>query len=699
MPQMAQQTKFVQRRRYWRMQCTDHGVHLNTTAIDSNNQLRIEEDKEAAVDQEDAIGGYRGATLYSEERLSQEIEQSSQSVPANLPKDVKYKSSALRRVLSDTDIKLSGEQKAVLDLVLNTRKNVFFTGAAGTGKSVLLRCMIELLREKHGRKQVFITAPTGIAACNVGGTTLHRWAGVGLGDQPIDQLVKRVMTNKKTKDRWLKTRVLFIDEVSMVSAPLLTKLEEIARHVRKSPAPFGGIQIICTGDLFQLPPIDRNDSRFCFETEVWDRIIHRTVNLTQVFRQKDPKFANVLNEIRMGHVSEEASQLMARLSRPPKMPKGLVPTSLFPTRLEVSNANESALSRIVGTAYEYMCQDWKKPTNESKFVDIAKHTIAEPKITLKVGAQVMLIKNLDDTLVNGSIGRVVGFMTSNMSMASVDRSHDRRSVEKILGISSEKANVSESIKRKRTLAEHVSNEAALKTAVLPVVKFVTPNNTVRFLMVQPETWEILNTEGEVIASRTQVPLILAWALSVHKSQGQTLPYVSVNLGRVFEYGQAYVAVSRATSTDGLQVTNFSPSRITASKVVTEFYKRLPGMSDIEIKEAEKNFAAQFVEEDSEEDGPEDSSSENEMVSETSQEDEAETLKTEIMPLESPNQLLPSHPLGIEFGDADDNMFSDIIDDDIDNVKNSIYQSHDEEVELPRKRARMIMSSSPPQHIQ
>lgn len=187
---------------------------------------------------------------------------------------------------------LSEEQRSVLDLVSEKGKSVFFTGSAGTGKSVLLREIIKVVRDKHKKQsdRVAVTASTGLAACNVGGVTLHSFAGIGLGKEAVPELVKKIKKNSKAKTRWLNTKVLIIDEISMVDGDLFDKLESIARSIRNNGRPFGGIQLVITGDFFQLPPVPDYGkvAKFSFDAATWNTSIEHTIGLTQVFRQKDP---------------------------------------------------------------------------------------------------------------------------------------------------------------------------------------------------------------------------------------------------------------------------------------------------------------------------------------------------------------------------------------------------------------------------
>lgn len=215
---------------------------------------------------------------------------------------------------------LSDEQKHVLELVAEKRKSVFFTGSAGTGKSVLLREIIKVLRDKYKREpdRVAVSASTGLAACNVGGVTLHSFAGIGLGKEDVPELVKKIKRNQKAKQRWLRTKVLIVDEISMVDGDLFDKLEAVARAIRNNGRPFGGIQLVITGDFFQLPPVPdyQKTAKFSFDAGTWNTSIEHTIGLTQVFRQKDPTFANMLNEMRLGRLTPKSIDAFRKLSRP-----------------------------------------------------------------------------------------------------------------------------------------------------------------------------------------------------------------------------------------------------------------------------------------------------------------------------------------------------------------------------------------------
>jgi ATP-dependent DNA helicase PIF1 len=218
------------------------------------------------------------------------------------------------------EVFLSDEQKAVVKAVLDEGKSVFFTGSAGTGKSVLMKAIIAQLKHKYRAEpdRFAVTASTGLASCILEGQTLHSWSGIGLGKEPAPELVKKVKRNQKSRQRWIRTKVLIVDEVSMVDGALFDKLEQVARTIRNNGRPFGGIQLVVTGDFFQLPPVPEKNTiaKFVFEAVTWNTCIQHTILLTHVFRQKDEKFAGMLNEMRLGKMSPATVREFKSLSRP-----------------------------------------------------------------------------------------------------------------------------------------------------------------------------------------------------------------------------------------------------------------------------------------------------------------------------------------------------------------------------------------------
>ncbi|KAJ6006053.1 ATP-dependent DNA helicase PIF1 [Penicillium sp. IBT 35674x] len=492
---------------------------------------------------------------------------------------------------------LSDEQNSVLEAVVERGKSIFFTGSAGTGKSVLMREIIKKLRTKYKREpdRVAVTASTGLAACNIGGVTVHSFAGIGLGKEAVPELVKKIKKNQKARNRWLRTKVLIVDEVSMVDGDLFDKLEEIARLIRNNGRPFGGIQLVVTGDFFQLPPVPEKGqvAKFSFSAATWNTTIQHTILLTHVFRQRDPEFAAMLNEMRLGKISPATIDAFRKLSRPLNFHDELDATELFPTRQEVENANSARMNRLSGEMMTFTCVDSGTIKDEKWRDNLLANCMAPPVIKLKKGAQVMLIKNMEDTLVNGSIGRVVAFMDE----ASFDyyRTNEDEFHPAGENIGDEEDSAARARKKLKAMA-HKEGGPAVITRKWPLVCFSQPDGTERHLLCQPEAWKIELPNGEVQAQRVQVPLILAWALSIHKAQGQTLQRVKVDLGRVFEKGQAYVALSRATSQAGLQVTRFDPRKVMVHHKVVEFYDNLVSISSVLGPKAKKASTLKSAEE-------------------------------------------------------------------------------------------------------
>jgi len=383
---------------------------------------------------------------------------------------------------------------------------------------------------------------------NIGGCTLHSWAGIGLGKESVKNLSGKFLYQMKyepVKRRWQGVRTLILDEISMIDGKLFDKLEELARVMRKNDHPFGGIQLILSGDFCQLPPVpDRGPkgeeipATFAFEAISWNACVSQPMCLTQVFRQKDQIFVDMLNAIRFGKTSAKTTQAFRQLSRTVTYDDGIEPTELFPTRSEVEFSNRTRLEQLPDKVRIYEARDCPGVDSNGNRVTIAHmerlldRMVALKSVELKAGAQVMLIKNLvQGQLVNGSLGKVVDFKPLD-SNDGQDRS-----------------------------------AYIPPGATWPVVMFTNGMK----MTIAPEDFTVNNAMGEVEARRSQVPLILAYALSVHKSQGQTLERLRVDLRRTFEKGQAYVALSRATTMERLQVLNFDPTKIVAHPRVLEWH--------------------------------------------------------------------------------------------------------------------------------
>jgi len=404
---------------------------------------------------------------------------------------------------------MTQEQRYVLDCV-KSGKNVFFTGGAGTGKSFLIQKIIGVLPPEH----TFITASTGVAAFQIGGTTLHSFAGIGSGAAVISKCVE--MAERPTVSKqWKKCKHLIIDEVSMVDGNYFKKLEYVARQIKKNDKPFGGIQLILTGDFLQLPPVSKDEERrFAFETSAWQRCVQLNIELTQVKRQSDKALVDILNRLRLGICTDTDAEVLKRTKG--NVPRdGIVPTKLCTHTEDVNMINKKELEKCEGEEKRFHAID--SDPGLSKFIE--NSTPVEGEVRLRVGAQVMLLKNLNVStgLVNGARGRVESFTTEGN----------------------------------------------------PVVVFLGGVKQ----EINYEKWSVKSGVG-VTLTRTQIPLRLAWAFSIHKSQGMTLDSVEVSLSRVFECGQAYVALSRAKNLHSLRILDFKAGCVRADSKVIKFYKNL-----------------------------------------------------------------------------------------------------------------------------
>lgn len=500
--------------------------------------------------------------------------------------------SAKRQVSNSTpDIiyaMLTDEQKHVLDLVLSGQ-SIFFTGAAGTGKSYLLRRVVENLAMRHRKDEVAVTATTGLASFNIEGMTIHRWGGLGLARGSPEQIAKNITANRKDALlRWKRCKVLVIDEISMLDGDLFDKLEEIARRVRNSPQAFGGIQVVLTGDFFQLPPVSKEGpSKLCFESQKWQSVVSKNIVLSKVFRQKDVRLIDMLNAMRHGRLTPPVIAQFKALAREVKYTDGLEPTQLFPLRSQVEAANRNRMSALGGRTFTFSAQDTPNWESTAKYFE---QLLAPKQLDLKVGAQVLLIWNIDETLVNGRRGTVISFAPEETgeTLAKIFREIPR--VQQLYNMMLDRQGVTS--ESEKIIAELGLNKGQIdilylslhsKTPKYPIVDFTRG----LIVLVPPKDFTVGlpagggppipargGQGGKLEGQRHQVPLVLSWALSIHKAQGQTLDRVKVDLSGTFERGQAYVAVSRASSYDRLQITGFDPSRVKVDEKVKGFYGSL-----------------------------------------------------------------------------------------------------------------------------
>lgn len=483
---------------------------------------------------------------------------------------------------------LSTEQSSVVRSVVDAHESLFYTGSAGTGKSVVLRKLMQLLQRQYGARAGF-TASTGMAACNIGGQTLHKFLGIGLGNGTAIAIASRIKKRYEVLYRWQTLKVLVIDEISMIDGLLFDKLNLVAKILRNNDKPFGGIQVVCTGDFFQLPPVCKNgEPLYCFDTMAWKETFAKTIVLTKVFRQLgDTELVDMLNALRDGNMDPETIAKFHELSRPVIYEDQVEPTELYPTRFEVKNANSRRLSRLPSFPCTYKAIDSSTDPKDQPQLD---NLMCEKEVTLKEGAQVMYLKNLDDTVVNGSIGKVAAFTTKEMhaKMTGVDGydysaeslrllryfSHRIHSLSRTPADDAFARNVPA---HRRKLFESLNNLAMKATPenLLPLVCFKEAELD-RYELVEREKFSTsaANNTKQEGPTREQLPLILAWAMSIHKAQGQTIQRLRIDLGRTFEKGQVYVALSRAVSKESLEVRNFHPAKVTVSTQVRKFYAEL-----------------------------------------------------------------------------------------------------------------------------
>uniref|UniRef100_A0A2K5D7Y4 ATP-dependent DNA helicase PIF1 n=1 Tax=Aotus nancymaae TaxID=37293 RepID=A0A2K5D7Y4_AOTNA len=429
-----------------------------------------------------------------------------------------------RLSLPSTKPQLSEEQAAVLRAILKGQ-SIFFTGSAGTGKSYLLKRILGSLPPTG----TVATASTGVAACHIGGTTLHAFAGIGSGQAPLAQCVA-LAQRPGVRQGWLNCQRLVIDEISMVEADLFDKLEAVARAVRQQNKPFGGIQLIICGDFLQLPPVTKGSQppRFCFQAKSWKRCVPVTLELTKVWRQADQTFISLLQAVRLGRCSDEVTRQLQATAAHKVGRDGIVATRLCTHQDDVALTNQRRLQELPGKVHRFEAMD----SNPELASTLDAQCPVNQLLQLKLGAQVMLLKNLSVSrgLVNGARGVVVGFEAEGRELKS---------------------------------------DCSVPSLGLPQVRFLCGVTEV----IRADRWTVQIT-GSQLLSRQQLPLQLAWAMSIHKSQGMTLDCVEISLGRVFASGQAYVALSRARSLQGLRVLDFDPMAVRCDPRVLHFYATL-----------------------------------------------------------------------------------------------------------------------------
>jgi ATP-dependent DNA helicase PIF1 len=420
-------------------------------------------------------------------------------------------------------MKWSEGQQQALD-VFDRGENLFVTGPGGSGKTTLIREMYS-----RGERRVQVTALTGCAAVLIGckARTLHSFAGIGLGMGTVEENVARVMSSSKKARVWRSVDVLIIDEVSMMSKKLMEIVDAVARACRRTPKiPFGGLQMIFSGDFYQIRPIGNED--FCFESPLWSELFPSSnqISLAKIFRQSDATYAAVLNRVRDGTMDKASIELLqTRVGK--TCDRSFRPTKLVATRRQAEDMNRREMEALPSEeehVYE-LCEICDPPadpkdtatTNELTF--LKRGIMCEDTIRLRRGCQVMCVVNKQrmDTkpICNGSQGVVIGFVDD-----------------------------------------------------LPIVRFQNGVET----MMEPHTWSSETVPGVGVR---QMPLILAWAITIHKAQGASMDSAEIDAGSsIFECGQTYVALSRIRTIEGLFLTSFDPASVYVNPRVREFYARL-----------------------------------------------------------------------------------------------------------------------------
>jgi len=407
--------------------------------------------------------------------------------------------------------------------ILLTGQNVFLTGAAGTGKTYLLNSYVDYL--KKNRIPVAVTASTGIAATHMDGRTVHSWSGIALRKKLSTKELDELFYNTFTNERITGARVLIIDEISMLEERVFTLLDTVCKWVRKNSHPFGGLQIVICGDLFQLPPVPSKGEpppRYAFHSSAWAGANFRVCYLEKQFRQEDPTFLEMLNAIRNSKVTRETLQILkTRLNQPIHgFPK---PTKLYSHRVDVNAINDFELAQLKTEPHIYLMQSH----GEADLVRaLIESCLAPAELVLKKGALVMFVRNnFGEGYVNGTLGTVVDFEEE---------------------------------------APHY-----------PVIEVKSGTR----ITARPTMWVNLDPDEKVVASISQVPLRLAWAITIHKSQGMTLDAAEINLGKAFGHGMGYVALSRVRTLEGIKLVGINDVALRVSPEVAAFDAELRRQSD------------------------------------------------------------------------------------------------------------------------
>lgn len=406
-------------------------------------------------------------------------------------------------------------------------KNIFITGPGGSGKSHVINLFVDYYKNniENLENKLYVTSSTGLSSLLINGITINQYAGIGTGEKDVDYYVKNIQKKKPVRERWKNTDVLIIDEISMINSKLFEKLDIIAQKIRKNNSPFGGIQIICSGDFLQLPPVKSTD--FCFESFTWDITIEKIFYFDKIIRQNNIEFQNVLNKIRIGNIDNDVKKVLETCrNRKLENKDGIIPTLLFSKKDIVKTYNDAKQQELIDNGNktvsynsEYIFSSKIKEEVKQDYINLINSQFnVQDNIVFSKYSQVMLnVNNIDEGLANGSRGIIIDF--------------------------SEKDN--------------------------PIVQFLNG----KVLEIKRKDYKLEENKDNI--TKKQIPLIHAWAITIHKAQGMSLEYIQTDIGKsIFEYGQAYVVLSRIKTLEGLSLIDIDYSKIKANPKVIKFYDNL-----------------------------------------------------------------------------------------------------------------------------
>ncbi len=408
--------------------------------------------------------------------------------------------------------------------ILKSGQNVFLTGSAGAGKTYTLNQYIHYLKAR--KVPVAVTASTGIAATHMNGMTIHTWSGMGIKDSLDDHDLARMYERKYLRNHLDSAKVLIIDEISMLHAKQLDVVNQILKYFKDTDAAFGGLQVIVAGDFFQLPPVGKSDEsnrdKFAFMSKAWLDAQFKICYLTEQHRQDNDNALNrILNEIRREQISEHSIHELKQTQQH-HLQDDI--TRLFTHNVNVDQINQQHLTSLDSTTHTFNASS---KGNEKMLMTLSGAVRAPAQLVLKIGAKVMFVKNnFDEGYINGTLGEVTGF------------------------------------------------EQDMEFGILPKVKLRDGSS----LIVAPESWSVDNDAGKALATYSQIPLCLAWAMTVHKSQGMTLEAAEIDLSKTFEKGQGYVALSRLKSLDGLRLLGINRTALELDRLAIKADQRFAELS-------------------------------------------------------------------------------------------------------------------------